>query len=227
MSPTGTTQSSLLLPTYPPREPEPTNSHLDWRWLTDCYFCPVDVDVDVDVPYSVSWSQVDGRRFRLLELALQMAAPACSSGLKLSSVFVCLRDHASNPSTPSSTIAVQGRPRTNGAPDHADFLRRVAGRHTNSNITMRPTPLSAKEHATPRKQLKRVQYIKRKYAAETEINVPAFPGNGGGPWQSAATRRRGLSAKRTPPERQSPSATTYSPARTYQRSYPSRKEGWP
>ncbi|ORY68698.1 FluG domain-containing protein [Pseudomassariella vexata] len=77
---------------------------------------------------------------------------------------------------PSTTTAVRSRPRTNGAPDHTDFLRRVASKEADSRVTKRPAPLSARQHAAHRKQLKQVQYIKPKYAIETEINVTGIFG---------------------------------------------------
>ncbi|KAI0120736.1 hypothetical protein BJ170DRAFT_704700 [Xylariales sp. AK1849] len=76
----------------------------------------------------------------------------------------------------TTTIAIHRRPRTNGPPDHTDFLKRVATREANNRVANRPNPLSAEEHAAHRKQLERVQYIKPKYAAETEINVTGIFG---------------------------------------------------
>ncbi|KAI0467045.1 FluG domain-containing protein [Xylaria cf. heliscus] len=77
---------------------------------------------------------------------------------------------------PSTTIAVRTRARTNGAPDHPDFPRRVANKEADSRVIKRPAPLSTRQHAAHHEQLRPVQYIKQKYAIETEINATGIFG---------------------------------------------------
>lgn len=70
------------------------------------------------------------------------------------------------PTSPTSRSSSAG-----GAPNiHTDFLKRLTERESKNRITKRPTPLSAKQHAALREQLKGVQVLKPVYAEETEIN---------------------------------------------------------
>jgi hypothetical protein len=71
----------------------------------------------------------------------------------------------------ATTIAIRGRPRPTAPSGHADFLKQIVSKETDIRTAQRPKPLSAKGHAAHRKQLQQVQFIKPKYAAETEINV--------------------------------------------------------
>jgi hypothetical protein len=78
---------------------------------------------------------------------------------------------------PSTTIAVQSRPRTNDAPDHTGFLWYIASRERNSTITKRPALFSTKEHTAHQKQLKQDRFIKPNYTFKTEINVSGIFGD--------------------------------------------------
>ncbi|KAK2777398.1 FluG domain-containing protein [Colletotrichum kahawae] len=52
-----------------------------------------------------------------------------------------------------------------------DFLKRFTDQETQRRIANQPKPFSAEEHADLRKQLKNVNFIKPRYADETEINI--------------------------------------------------------
>lgn len=70
----------------------------------------------------------------------------------------------------SRTIAVPYGP-SRTVVYHADFLSYRATQGVLNLGVERPSPLSVEQHAAHRRKMENILYIKRKYAAETEINV--------------------------------------------------------
>ncbi|KAK1656904.1 hypothetical protein BDP55DRAFT_687623 [Colletotrichum godetiae] len=71
--------------------------------------------------------------------------------------------------TMSQPVLADCRPRHTKAT--VDFLKRFTDQETQRRIANQPKPFSAQEHADLRKQLKNVNFIKPRYADETEINI--------------------------------------------------------
>jgi hypothetical protein len=54
---------------------------------------------------------------------------------------------------------------------HAHFIKEFTHKESNSRISKKPAPLSAKQRAALREELKEVRFLKPDYADNTKINI--------------------------------------------------------
>ena len=54
---------------------------------------------------------------------------------------------------------------------HAHFIKEFTHKESNRHISKKPAPLSAKQRAVLREQLKEVHFLKPDYADNTKINI--------------------------------------------------------